>query len=68
MTEICDNLSSEKDWVVYLLASLPGTYNTLVTALEASAEVPTLTVVKNVCYMKRQKWRVDQINSFKKGY
>ena len=44
MTEICDELSvigettSEEDRVVYLLASLPESYNVLVTALVASAE------------------------------
>ena len=52
MTEICDELSvisetiSEEDRVVYLLASLPESYNVLVTALEASAEVPRLAVVR----------------------
>ena len=51
LTEVCDELSvigepvKEEDRVVYLLASLPECYNVLVTALEASAEVPTLTVV-----------------------
>ena len=37
---------NEEDRVVYLLASLPESYNVLVTALEASAEVPTLAVVR----------------------
>ena len=52
MTEICDELSvigetiSEEDRVVYLLVSFPESYNVLVTALEASAEVPRLTVVR----------------------
>jgi len=52
MSEICDELSaigkniSEEDRVVYLLASLPESYNTLVTALEASTEVPSLAVVR----------------------
>ena len=36
---------SEEDRVVYLLASLPETYNVLVTALEAHADVPKLEVV-----------------------
>ena len=51
MTEICDELSvigeaiSEEDRVVYLLASLPESYNVLVTALEASVDVPRLAVV-----------------------
>ena len=51
MTELCDELSvivepvKEEDRVVYLLASLPECYSVLVTALEASIEVPTLAVV-----------------------
>ena len=51
MTEIFDELSvigdplSEEDRVVYLLASLPESYNMLVTALEANAEVPKMEVV-----------------------
>ena len=41
MTEVCDDLSAigdpvnEEDRVVYLLASLPESYNVLVTAMEA---------------------------------
>ena len=52
MTEIYEELSvigeaiSEEDRLVYLLASLPESYNVLVTALEASADVPTLVVVR----------------------
>ena len=51
MTEVCDELSAigetvkEEDRVVYLLAGLPESYNVLVTAVEASAEVPSLAVV-----------------------
>ena len=51
MTEIFDELSAidepvkEEDRVVYLLASLPECNNVLVTALEASTEVPALAVV-----------------------
>ena len=51
ITELFDALSvagetiSEEDRVVYLLASLPETYNVLVTALEAHADVPKLEVV-----------------------
>ena len=36
---------SEKDRVVYLLASLPDSFNTLVTALEVNAEVPKMEIV-----------------------
>ena len=52
MIEICDELSvtgepiRDENRVVYLLASLPESYNVLVTALEASTEVPTLIVVR----------------------
>ena len=51
MTEICDELSAigepvnEEDRVIYLLASLPESYNVLVTTLEANAEVPRLELV-----------------------
>ena len=36
---------NEEDRVVYLLASLPESYNVLITALEASAEVLAMAVV-----------------------
>ena len=51
MIEIFDELSvidepvKEEDRVVQLLASLPDSYNVLVTALEANAEVPKMEVV-----------------------
>ncbi len=51
MTEIFDGLSAidapltEEDRVVYLLASLPESYDVLVTALEANVEVPKMAVV-----------------------
>ena len=51
MTEIFNELSvigaemDEEDKVVNLLASLPSTYDTLVTALEANAAVPSMEVV-----------------------
>ena len=51
MTELFDALSvvgdpvSEEDRVVHLLASLPESYNMLVTALEANAEVPKMELV-----------------------
>ena len=35
----------EEDRVVYLLASLPDSFNTLVTALEASEDVPKMEIV-----------------------
>ena len=51
MTEIFNELSvigvemDEEDKVVHLLTSLPSTYDTLVTALEANATVPSMEVV-----------------------
>ena len=51
MVELFDALSvagetiKEEDRVVYLLASLPESYNVLVTALEANEDVPKLEVL-----------------------
>ena len=51
MTEVFDKLSVvgdplyKEDRVVYLLASLPESYNMLVTALEVNAEVPKMVIV-----------------------
>lgn len=52
MTELFNELSSvigapmeEEDKVVTLLASLPNSFNMLVTALEANEEVPSMEVV-----------------------
>ena len=50
MTEIFNGLSvvgdpvSDEDRVVHLLASLPDSYNMLVTALEANTDVPEMEV------------------------
>ena len=51
MVEIFEELAvigeaiEEEDRVVHLLASLPDSYQMLVTALEANAEVPRLELV-----------------------
>ena len=51
MTELFNELTavgdviSEEDRVVYLLASLPDSFGTLVTALEANEEVPRMEIV-----------------------
>ena len=51
MTEIFHELSivgdeiSNEDRVVYLLTSLPDSFNTLVTALEAGGDIPNMEVV-----------------------
>ena len=63
MTEIFNELlvigveMTEEDRVVHLLASLPESYNTLVTTLEASPDVPKMDVVTEkllyeVCKLK----------------
>jgi hypothetical protein len=51
MTEVFEELAvigdplKEEDQVVYLLASLPQSYDMLVTALEANVDVPCMDVV-----------------------
>ena len=51
MTEVYEELAvfgdpvKEEDRVVHLLASLPESYNMLVTALEANPDVPQMEVV-----------------------
>ena len=60
MTEIFDGLSvigvpiSDEDFVVHLLASLPESYNVLVTALEA---VPRMEVVTERLLREAEKER-----------
>ena len=61
MAELFDILSvpgetaSEEDRVVYLLASLPESYNVLVTAPEANENVPKLEVVtERILHQKRK--------------
>ena len=72
MTEVCDQLSAigepvkEEDRVVYLLASLPECFNVLVTALEANAEVPTLTVVTE-CLLHEETKVKEPIGSTQSG-
>ena len=59
MTEIFNELAvigeeiSEEDRVVYLLASLPKSFNALVTALEANAEVPRMEIVTEQLLTKK---------------
>ena len=61
ITEIYDELSvigdkiEKEDRVVYLLASLPESYEMLVTALEANTEVPDMgTVTERLLYEERK--------------
>ena len=61
MTELFDALSvvgdpvSEEDRVVFLLASLPKSYDILVTVLEANAEVPKMEVVTELLLHEERK-------------
>ena len=63
LTEIFDELSiisdllDEENQVVHLLASLPESYDMLVTALEASPEVPKLEIVTEKLLYEETKQR-----------
>ena len=73
MTEVFDKLSAidepvkEEDTVVYLLASLPECYNVLVTALEASPDVPTLAVVTECLLHEESKTKSRIVESSQEG-
>ena len=68
MTEIFDCLSvagdpvSDKDRVVHLLASLPDSFNMLVTALEANPEVPKMEVVTE-CLLHEERKLKEQADA-----
>lgn len=70
MTEFFEELAvvgdplKEEDQVVYLLASLPESYNMLVTALEANTDVPQMDVIMERLLHKerKQKDREDDRN------
>ena len=49
-----DSPLMEEDKVVYLLASLPDSFGVLVTALEASSDVPTMDVVTE-CLLHQER-------------
>ena len=57
LSVIGDNIEYE-DRVVYLLASLPDSYEMLVTALEASDSVPTMEIVR--LHEERKRKEKDQ--------
>ena len=67
LTEIFDELSiigdplDEEDQVVHVLASLPESYDMLVTALEASPEVPKLDVVTERLLHEESKRREKEV-------
>ena len=54
LTVIGDNIDDE-DRVIYLLASLPDSYEMLVTDLEANTEVPNMeTVIEGLLHEQRK--------------
>lgn len=69
MTELFDALTvagetvSDEDCVVYVLASLPDSYNVLVTALEANAEVPKIEVVTERILHQERKTKEKETDS-----
>jgi len=69
MIELFDALAvagetvSDEDRVVYLLASLPDSYNVLVTSLEANAEVPKLEVVIERILHQERKTKEKEADS-----
>ena len=73
MTEIFNELSvigdqiSEEDRVVYLLASLPDSYNTLVTALEANQDVPHMELVTERLLHEERKIKDRGVTSGRSG-
>ena len=59
---VCDAITDEER-VVYLLASLPESFNTLVTALESNSTVPEMeTVIKRLMHEER-KLKDRQVSS-----
>ena len=66
LTELFNELAvvgdviKEEDRVVYLLASLPDSFNTLVTALEANEDVPKMEVVtERLLHAERKRREKD---------
>ena len=63
LSVISDNID-DKDRVVYLLASLPESYEMLVTALEANAEVPNMeTVIERLLHEEQKLKEKNQGSS-----
>ena len=73
MTEVFNGLTvigaplDDEDKVVHLLASLPESYDTLVTALEANEKVPTMEVVIDRLSYEERKVKERESGSGAKG-
>ena len=63
---IAGDVIEEEDRVVYLLASLPDSFNTLVTALEANEEVPKMEIVTEWILHAESKQK-EKLNSDTSG-
>ena len=66
---IVRDVIEDEDCVVYLLASLPDSFSTLVTALEANGEVPKMEIVtERILHAERkQKERSNSDSSAEKA-
>ena len=66
---IVGDVIEEEDRVVYMLASLPDSFNTLVTALEANEEVPKMEIVtERILYAEsKQKEKLNSDTSGEKA-
>ena len=68
---IVGDVIEEEDRVVYLLASLPDSFNTLVTALEANEEVLKMEIVtERILHAEskqKEKLNSDTCNQWRKG-
>ena len=61
---VVGNNIDDEDRVVYLLASLPESYEMLVTALEANTDVPDMeTLVEHLLHEERKMKEKDQSSS-----
>ena len=73
MTEIFNELAAiddpitEEDRVVHLLASLPESYDILVTALEASVEVPKMEIVTERLLHEERKIKEKHVSETSDG-
>ena len=73
MTEIFTELAvvgaklDEEDRIVQFLASLPESYNTLVTALEANEKVPSMEVVVDRLIHEERKLKDRQSDTGSEG-
>ena len=61
LSVVTAQLINKENRVAHLLASLPNSYNMLVTALEANADIAKIDVVKKRLLHKEQKPKKDRV-------